>query len=83
MNGKNSRPARRRAMLVVAATVAMLGVAAGPAAAKPKVCGLYAKTFALAQEGFMAGYDSWNQSEMDYWLGVYEDAINGAEAAGC
>ena len=46
-------------------------------------CLMYDRAFVWAQKNFMAAYDSWNQSEMDFWLAVYEADINGAEAAGC
>jgi hypothetical protein len=85
MNVKRVRPALVRTAVVLTLVVgASVGLAASPAsAARNETCRMYAKTFKLAQDGFMEAYDSYNQGAMDFWLKVYEDAIDGAESAGC
>jgi hypothetical protein len=77
------RLAVRRAAVVVALGVASLGVAAGPAEAKPVVCKSFFAAFKWAQAGFMAAYEAWDEPGMNFWLKEYGDLIDAAIEAGC
>jgi hypothetical protein len=83
MIGKAIGPTLGRAVVVVALTAASLGIAAAPAAAKPKVCKIYFQGFRFVQAEFIKAYNNWDQSSMDFWLHEYENLIEAAEAAGC